>query len=563
VIKRDILLRRTIKAGNSLCDLAMGKAGDLHKWISAGVGRVFGCDIAAANLNDPEDGAYRRLLDKMVTLGGRDRVPPMTFVQADASKRLSDGDAGATAEDKALLASVFAPGSGQSPFDVVSCMFATHYMLRDENTLAGFLTNLADTVKVGGYFVGCGFDGDAVARLLSSEQTVVGRDGATDVWAITKRYGTAIGSSVPPSAAGLGLTIDVDFISIGDTHPEYLVSFPYLQSRLAEAGLDLLTAEEYGALGLPASTQMFGDTWNFANATGKPYNMSEAEKRMSFLNRWYVFVRRSDRRPAPPALVAAAAPSLVAEGIGLGATGLGSNSAASAAVASSFTESKTGYAGDEAVGLDVIDLPEAEDRQYRIDAATVTPDLRLGSELSDWPRYMSTGTLVEIADSVNPTIKYPSVEAAIASGKYQRATNKPELGPKLFAVEGSVHQKYEAERVKAAGDEAAIRRATDDELNMIRTVSGKNSVKKYKGEWNQTAWDAARDEVYRTYLSERYRIDARFRTMVQMIKEKGGEILFVNGVDPSPLGVGVRADGSLAGGDNLVGKWIMDLAKTA
>jgi hypothetical protein len=204
VIKRDILLRRTIKAGNSLCDLAMGKAGDLHKWISAGVGRVFGCDIAAANLNDPEDGAYRRLLDKMVTLGGRDRLPPMTFVQADASKRLSDGDAGATAEDKALLVSTFAPGSGQVPFDVVSCMFATHYMLRDENTLAGFLTNLADTVKVGGYFVGCGFDGDAVARLLSSESTVVGRDGATDVWAITKRYGTAIGSSVPPSAAGLG-----------------------------------------------------------------------------------------------------------------------------------------------------------------------------------------------------------------------------------------------------------------------------------------------------------------------------------------------------------------------
>jgi len=565
VIKRDILLRRTIKAGNSLCDLAMGKAGDLHKWISAGVGRVFGCDIAAANLNDPEDGAYRRLLDKMVTLGGRDQVPPMTFVQADASKRLSDGDAGATAEDKALLASVFAPGSGQSPFDVVSCMFATHYMLRDENTLAGFLTNLADTVKVGGYFVGCGFDGDAVARLLSSESTVVGRDGATDVWAITKRYGTAIGSSVPPSAAGLGLTIDVDFISIGDTHPEYLVSFPYLQSRLAEAGLDLLTVEEYGALGLPASTQMFGDTWNFANATGKPYNMSEAEKRMSFLNRWYVFVRRSDRRPAPPALVTAAAPSLVAEeGVNSAASSAYGANSATSAVAGSFTESKTAYGADEAVGLDVIDLPSsAEDKQYRIDAATVTPDLRLGVELSDWPRYMTTGTLIEIADSVNPTIKYPSVEAAIASAKYQRATNKPELGPKLFAVEGSVHQKYEAERAKAAGDEAAIRRATDDELNMIRTVSGKNSVKKYKGEWNQAAWDAARDEVYRTYLSERYRVDARFRIIVQMIKEKGGEILFVNGVDPSPLGVGVRADGSLAGGDNLVGKWIMDLAKTA
>jgi hypothetical protein len=113
----------------------MGSGEDIAKWIATPVGYAFGCDVLAAAINSPDDGAYRRLMDKMVELGGRDRVPPMTFVQADASKRLSDGDAGATAEDKALLASVFAPGSGQSPFDVVSCMFATHYMLRDENTL--------------------------------------------------------------------------------------------------------------------------------------------------------------------------------------------------------------------------------------------------------------------------------------------------------------------------------------------------------------------------------------------------------------------------------------------
>jgi hypothetical protein len=50
-------------------------------------------------------------------------------------------------------------------------------MFRDADTLAGFIQNLAETVKVGGYFVGCGFDGDAVARLMSKETTVVGRDG--------------------------------------------------------------------------------------------------------------------------------------------------------------------------------------------------------------------------------------------------------------------------------------------------------------------------------------------------------------------------------------------------
>jgi hypothetical protein len=555
VVKRDILLRKTVRPGAALCDLAMGKAGDLHKWISTGVGRVFGCDIAAANLNDPEDGAYRRLLDKMVSMGGRDRVPPMTFVQADASKRLSDGSAGVTAEDRALLMSTFAPSaSGSGQFDVVSCMFATHYMFRDENTLAGFLTNLADTVKVGGYFVGCGFDGDAVARLLAAEPTAVGQDGATDVWAITKRYGTAIGSSVPASAAGLGLTVDVDFISIGDTHPEYLVSFPYLQSRLAEAGLDLLTPGELLERGLPASSQMFGETWAATTGAGKPYNMSEAEKRLSFLNRWYIFVRRSERRPAPGSLVesapAAAAAAPAAPAAPASPTGAGAG----------VVESK----GGEEVGLDVIELPAAaavEDKQYRVDASTVTADLRLGPEFSDWPRYLSMGTLVEIPDAGLPGVRYPSVEAAIASAKYQRATDKPDLGAKLFAIDGLVDKKYKGdrERAVAARDDVAVRKTVDDQVAMTRLVSGKNKIKANKAEWNQGAWDAARDEVYRAYLTERLRADGRFRAILEAIKAKAGEILFVNGVEPSELGVGVRVDGSLVGGDNLVGQWMMRL----
>jgi len=559
VVKRDILLRKTVRPGAALCDLAMGKAGDLHKWISTGVGRVFGCDIAAANLNDPEDGAYRRLLDKMVSMGGRDRVPPMTFVQADASKRLSDGSAGVTAEDRAILTETFAPSaSGSGQFDVVACMFATHYMFRDENTLAGFLTNLADTVKVGGYFVGCGFDGDAVARLLAAEPTAVGQDGATDVWAITKRYGTAIGSSVPASAAGLGLTVDVDFISIGDTHPEYLVSFPYLQSRLAEAGLDLLTPAELLERGLPASSQMFGETWAATTGSGKPYNMSDAEKRLSFLNRWYVFVRRSERRPSPPSLVESVAPVVVAPRPTT-ATAVAAEPWAGGGV----VESK---GGEEEVGLDVIDLPAtatatAENKQYRVDAATVTPDDRLGPEFSDWPRYLSMGTLVEISDAATPSVRYPSVEAAIASAKYQRATDKPELGPKLFAIDGLVDKKYKGDRATAmgVGDDVAVRKTVDDQVAMTRLVSGKNKIKSNKAEWNQGAWDAARDEVYRTYLSERFRADGRFRAILEAIKAKGGEILFVNGVEPSELGVGVRVDGSLVGGDNLVGRWMMSL----
>ena len=106
------------------------------------------------------------------------------------------------------------------------------------------------------------------------------------------------------------------------------------------------------------------------------------------------------------------------------------------------------------------------------------------------------------------------------------------------------------------GDQIALRKAVDDQVALTRQVSGKEKI---KATWNQGAWNAVRDEVYQAYLTERLRADGRFRAILEAIKAKGGEILFVNGVEPSELGVGVRVDGSLVGGDNLVGRWMMSL----
>lgn len=564
-IKRNMLLKPTLRPGSALCDLAMGKAGDLHKWVAANVGYVFGCDVAAGNLNDPADGAYRRLMDKMIAMGGREAVPPMLFVQADAARRLTTGEAGITPADQELLRAEFgAGGRGSAGFDVVSCMFALHYMFRDKDTLAGFLTNLADTVKVGGYFVGCGFDGDAVARMLVADQSAVGRDGATDVWLLTKRYGSGIGASVPPSEAGLGLAIDVDFISIGETHTEYLVSWAYLQSMMATAGLELLTAEECAEIGLPASSQMFSETWSAADAAGQTYAMTEAVRRYSFLNRWYVFRRRTDSRPAPPG-AAVAPPAALTE------VRMPSASAAPSAAAPAAAIPE----------LDIIDLPEgaaaaaAEPEAvaaapppgpYIVNPPTYEPDGRLGGALEDWPRYLALGTPVEIADMSNPDIKYPSVEAAIASAKYQRAVTydagvvKPDLGPTLFRVGGTIHQKYMPEIEAAEKWSKEYYDAVDREVAAIRVNSGAGKIKGYKGAWNKDAWDAQKAEVYQAYLAQRFRVDERFREMVQAIQRAGGEILFANGRDPTELGVGVRIDGSIAGGENKIGRWMQELS---
>lgn len=572
-VKRNMLLPRTVLApGSSLCDLAMSYGEDIPRWIAAAPSFVFGCDVDARRLNDREEGAYRRLLDKMVALGGRDKVPPMVFAQADMARSLVNGAASVVPEDQELLRRVFGPGGqGADRFDVVSCMFAIHYMFRDENTLAGFLGNLADTVKVGGYFVGCGLDGDSVARLFAGQQTVTGRDGAADVWAMTRRYGGAIGGSVPPSAAGLGLAVDVDFIGIGETSTEYLVSWAYLQARLAEVGLELLTPEECVALGLPASSQMFGETWSLAEARGDKYAMSDAMRRLSFLNRWWVFKRRSDARPAPP-LETPAPPGPLTERLtempseliarGPAAAGAGAGAGAAAPVLSVIPEGTEAMTEveKEAGAMDVIEMPEPINKQFMVDPMIKEPDARLGDALKDWPWYLSTAQLVEITDLANPAIKYPSVEAALAAAKYQRATDKPDLGAQLFRVEGAIHQEYEKQRERilaAGGSEEAYKKTMTDETGRVRLASAGPNMKKYGATWDKAAWDTVKSEVYPAYLAQRYRTDARYRSMIDAIRDLGGEILFANGRDYNELGVGVRVDGSIVGGDNKVGKWML------
>jgi hypothetical protein len=563
-IKRAMLLRPTLSAtaGATLCDLAMGRGADIHKWIAEGVSYVFGCDVGAANLNDPEDGAYRRLLDKMVSMGGRDKVPPMTFVQADAARRLITGEAGLTEEDRALLGREFsAGGRGAGGYDVTSCMFALHYMFRDENTLAGFLTNLAHTVKVGAYFVGCGMDGDAVAKMLYGHNAVSGRDGSAEAWTLTKRYGSAIGSSVPPSAVGLGLAVDVDFISQGESHTEYLVSWAYLQTMMATAGLELLTSAECAALGLPASSQMFGETWS---AGGEKWAMTDAMKRLSFLNRWFIFKRRSDVRPAPPREpVAAPLTDALTQAIPLPTTEMPD---ATSTVVSEAEEEEVPT--QPAPQMDIIEIPEEtaapasveESKDYLISLQHGESDGRLGDAYSDWPTYMAVGALSEILDRENPAIKYPSMEAAIMAAKYQIGTDKKAMGMTLFRTEGAIHQQFEKERAK-------IDRATDlekynktilDEVGMIRNWDPRLKEKPMKITWTPTDWLAQRESVYKGYLKQRYDRDARFRAMVDAIRAKGGQILVENGTEPSELGVGVRADRSIVGGDNLIGKWIME-----
>jgi hypothetical protein len=537
-VKRRYMYGPVVPAGGAILDMAMGNGTDINRWIASGAAYIVGATVTAANLNDPADGAYRRLLDKMVSLGGRAATPPMVFVQADGLRRLTTGDAGLTPEDQGLLnRELGAGGPGAGGFDVVSAAGVLSDACRDEATMAGFLTNVADTLKVGGYLVGYGLDGDAVARLLRTGDGI-GRDGHADVWAMMKRYGTGIGSIVPPSAAGLGLAVDVDFISDGTSRSEFLVSWPYMMSRFQECGIDSLTPEECGALGLPTSTQMFAETLAVAAAAGENYAMSPAIRGYADLHRWFVLKRRVDRRPAPPAapIAAPAAPIAVA---------------AEEAAAAAVDVIELGEAAVEEVPA----APAAPPKPFVFASKyKVDPEARLGADLADWPWYLSFAAPVELTDLVDASITYSSVEAAVDAARYQRATDKPELGRSYFSVMGQIHQKREPERAKLDPASPEFMKLYEAEAAEMRVHIGGAKLKALKAAFNQAAWDAQKIDVYRGYLQQRYERDARFRAIIEAIRGMGAEIMFANGTEPNELGVGVLVDGTVVGGENKVGK---------
>ena len=625
-VKEDILLGRVLKKGVALYDMTCGQAGDIHKWIRAQVGWVFGTDLAEKNLTDARDGAYRRYLDQVVKAKGAEgAVPPMLFVQANTAARLADGGAGQTQMDRAILRTLWSAGAGGAPepecppyatkfrgkgaegFDVVSCMFSLHYFFKDRATLDGWLRNLSDTLRVGGHFVGCCFDGEAVAALLADvpqDGTHRGVEGGVDVWSITKRYEGATLAGGPDS---LGRAIDVSFISIGEMYTEYLVSWAYLQERLAAIGLELLNADELAALGLQHSTNMFGASYDMAAAVGRNFPMSAVLRQFSFLNRWFIFKRRSmgaELPEAAPGMAVAATEEERVEAAGpVGPTGkaptrevlveedvLPNIAPADAPYLEVSEESE--QPDVEEVTEDMIpsfknvdeEVEEAEmaaaakaeeDAEEEEEEEEAEANLQKANgpifhfyqkgELKDdlglkdkaWRRWLATYALSPLKDWRDPAIVYPSMEAALTAAKYQIASNKPELGPKLFGETGAIHQKYAAIRMEKGGltdkEEQAL---MEDEGDDMRKAARPAEIKKTGAKFDEAAWKAGLAGVIDAYVGQRYETDTRFRRIMDALKERRAHLVFYTTPSGNEFSGRINEDDEIEG-ENMLGRGYM------
>ena len=309
-VKRELIVGMC-KPGQTLVDIACGKAGDLPKWIAAKLALVYGIDLSPDNIDNRLDGACARYLNYRRKLR---HMPAAFFVSGNSVLNIRDGSAISGTTGQMVNAAIFgietskAPpahlqkhvGAARNGFDMCSLQFAIHYMFKDARMLNGCLRNVSELVRTGGYFVGTCYDGARVFSLLSGtktgdSKTIMKQD--TKIWQVTKQYDE---ESFKAGPASLGMAIDVYQESIGKASREYLVNMSYLKNSLEAYGFQPADAADLTNVGIASAIGNFGVLYDDMrrkvqnNASlkarlGAATNMSLDEKQISFLNTYFIF----------------------------------------------------------------------------------------------------------------------------------------------------------------------------------------------------------------------------------------------------------------------------------
>ena len=310
---KKLLISGASKQGDTLIDFACGKAGDLSKWIAAKLSFVFGIDLSPDNIENRLDGACARYLkSKKINKS----VPYALFVNGNSTFNIKDGSAMYNDKAKQVTAAVFGNGPkdetiigkgvarqygrGDTGFNVSSCQFSIHYFFETPDTLLGFLKNVTQCTKLNGYFIGTSYDGKMLfneLKKIKRGESVQINDGGKKVWEVIKDYGS---DNFDDDSSSIGYKINVYQESINQYITEFLVNYDYFDRLMDAYGFKLISNEEANEMGLPSGSAMFSELFinmldeikkNKFKATmfGESPNMTTYEKKISFLNRYFVY----------------------------------------------------------------------------------------------------------------------------------------------------------------------------------------------------------------------------------------------------------------------------------
>lgn len=621
-IKEVVLYDACIKNGGKHIDLACGKGSDIRRWNDQKVSFVLGIDYAGDNITNKHDGTYARYIE--IEERNRIKLPPMVFVIGDTSKRLVDGTAGATPQESDILKSIFGnKPSGPVPSyidkvafnelkegaDSESCMFALHYFFENKDKLNGLLQNIRETVKVGGTFFGCCFDGESVFNFLDGIKkggAKTGMEKESLLWTIRKEYDIDV---LTDDDESLGLKINVDFISIGSPHDEYLVNFSYFTKLMKENGFELLNTEELKEVGLEHSTNLFSASYDMSKKAGRNFIMSDTVKQFSFLNRWFIFKKKVDvlvKEEKEEEYIPIVTKKNTVKKVGTQAVATTQKSAVAQVDVAKVTPivEKLEEIRDEEESSPVIDkdvktikastVAEKEEKKLQdtlkpitrtipvevgesapeqktfsanevfqfYNAAAIDDKLKIKDKGAG--RWLAPSAPFPIQDLDQPEIIYPSLEHFMAGMMYKYGTDQPQLASTLFGREGTIHQEFVGKRNRETlGGTKPLSEERDYELLAEESTEVKNAIrhatfKKYKAVFNDSKYAVKKDELLRKAVEQRYRKDARLQKIIEGARVLNKYLLFYTpGVTTNELGGKRNAEGKIQG-DNKLGKLYME-----
>ena len=237
---KDYLIERGLNNMNKpyVLDLLCGKMGDFFKYVKNDVHVLVGLDINGDNLHNKHNGAATRIMNnihsspKIGKLGGK-----TLLLQSDVSKSITNGEAAIDLQGRYYLDVLYGRlkpknnkllkmvNLGLEGFHMVTCMYAIHYMFRNEESLDQFLLNVSQNLRDQGYFIGTCMDGPSIVKSFGGKEQVYGEVDGKTIYTINKIPDTEYNNIT------VGNSVEVYFETFNESVEEYLVDISYLVER--------------------------------------------------------------------------------------------------------------------------------------------------------------------------------------------------------------------------------------------------------------------------------------------------------------------------------------------
>ena len=139
-------------------------------------------------------------------------------------------------------------------------------------------------------------------RNIKPDESIEIFNNGVKIWKISKKYNQ---TTFDANDTCLGYKIEVYQESINTVNEEYLINFEYFNSIMEKYGFRLLTNEECKDKKIRSSSGLFSELYaqmtseakndiRLTNKLGNALNMASYEKEISFLNRYFIYIKTTN-----------------------------------------------------------------------------------------------------------------------------------------------------------------------------------------------------------------------------------------------------------------------------